>query len=46
MKSSVSVWDCNGTGIVMELEFSSQIFEKISDTKINENPYSWSRFVP
>ena len=30
----------------MELEFSSQILEKMSDTKLNENSYNWSLFVP
>jgi hypothetical protein len=33
-------------GILMKLEYSSQIFEKISDTKRNENLFNWSRFVP
>jgi hypothetical protein len=40
MNSSVTVWDCNGTGI-----FKADI-RKISDTKINGNSYNWSRFVP
>ena len=30
----------------MELEFSRQIVEKVSDTMFNQNPYSGSRVVP
>jgi hypothetical protein len=30
----------------MKLEFSQQIFEKVSNIKFNENPYSGSRIVP
>jgi hypothetical protein len=33
-------------GVLLEREFYSQILQKIADTKINENPYSCSRFVP
>jgi len=33
-------------GILMKVESSSQIFEKISVNKRNENSYSWSIFVP
>jgi hypothetical protein len=30
----------------MKLEFSRRIFEKYSNIKIQEKPYSWSRVVP
>jgi hypothetical protein len=30
----------------MKLEFSQQIFEKISNIKVHENPSSGSRVVP
>ena len=30
----------------MKLEFSQQIFEKYSNIKFNENPYSGKRVVP
>jgi len=32
--------------ILMKLEFSPQIFEKLSNTKFHENPSSGSRGVP
>jgi hypothetical protein len=32
--------------ISIKLDFSRQIFEKCSNTKFHENPYSWSRVVP
>jgi len=32
--------------ILMKLQFPRQIFEKYSNMKFNENPYSGSRVVP
>jgi hypothetical protein len=32
--------------ILMEIEFSRQIFEKYTDIKFHENPSSWSRDLP
>ena len=32
--------------ISIKTEMSRQIFEKCSNIKFNENPNSWSRFVP
>jgi len=40
MNSTVTVWDFDDTRILQ-----SNI-RKNSDTKINENPYNWNRFVP
>jgi hypothetical protein len=30
----------------MKIEFSGQIFNKYSNIKFHENPYSWSPIVP
>ena len=38
-----TVYSCQ---ILIKLEFSRQIFEKYSNIKFHENPYSGSRFVP
>jgi hypothetical protein len=35
-----------GKIIILYIEFSWQIFEKCSNIKFNENPYSVSRVVP
>ena len=32
--------------ILMKLESSRQIFEKVSNIKLNKNPPSWSRVFP
>jgi hypothetical protein len=34
------------TLILMKVELSRQIFEKYSNIKFKENPFSWSRVVP
>jgi len=41
------MWSAGYTcGIVMKVEFSRQIFEKLSNNKFHENPSSGSRVVP
>jgi len=32
--------------ILMKILFSQKIFEKISDVKLHENPYSGNRIIP